>query len=104
MEKFLHFIRRCRQAEITIPILPGLWIFDSYQRLEISASFCKVKVDAEMWDTAEKLKSNPGALRDYGIDLTVKLARALLEDTKVVGVHLFSLNDLSVVEEVVNKL
>lgn len=100
----MHFIKRCRDAEITVPILPGLWLFDTYERLHNCANFCKVKVDAEVWDTVENLKSDPTSLKQYGIELIVKLTRTLIESDEIVGVHLFSLNDLDLVKEIMRSL
>lgn len=87
-----------------MPILPGLWLFDTYERLYSCANFCKVKVDAEIWNTTENLKSNPNTLKEYGIDLIAKVTSTLLESNEIVGVHWFSLNDLDLVEHIKNIL
>lgn len=87
-----------------MPILPGLWLFDTYQRLNSCANFCKVKVDTEVWDSVENLKSNPALLKEYGVGLVAKLTRILMENDEVVGVHWFSLNDLDLVEEIIKAL
>lgn len=103
-ENINKFVYRCRQAGITVPILPGLWIFDTYQRLRSCANFCKVKVDADVWDTVENLKADPASLRNYGIELIANIGRALLVEDEIVGVHLFSLNDLELVQEILKAL
>lgn len=99
-EKFEHFISRCRKANITVPILPGLWLFDTYQRLNSCANFCKVKVDSDIWEAVENLKFDPVSLKKYGIDLISNLMNTLLKNNEVPGVHWFSLNDLELVEEI----
>lgn len=80
--------------------MPGLWLFDTHQRLNSCANFCKVKVDTEIWNAVEKLKSDPALLKQYGIELIARLTRTLLENDEIVGVHWFSLNDLELVKEI----
>lgn len=63
-----------------------------------------MKIDAEIWDTVENLKSNPTTLKQYGTELIAKLTRTLLESDEIVGVHWFSLNDLELVKEIMRSL
>lgn len=98
------FLRRCRQAGIAVPILPGIWPFDTYQSLNNCANFCKLKVPDEIFETVEKYKTDPAAFEEYGTDIITNLVKSLLEIDEVVGVHFFSLNNISLVEKICKRL
>lgn len=63
-----------------------------------------MELDEEFKGIIERFKSDPEALKQHCIDSIAELARDLLEEEEIVGVHLFSLNNVEFVGEIAGKL
>ncbi|GBP88297.1 Methylenetetrahydrofolate reductase [Eumeta japonica] len=51
---FLHYVERCRDLEINIPILAGVYIFETLQQLRSFIKMCRVKVSECCLDLMKK--------------------------------------------------
>lgn len=97
------YVERCRQSGVLVPILPGIWMFDSYKTLKSCCNLCKVKVGEDLLKTVEDMGNDQNLVRDYSVQLIVKLAKELF-DADAPGVHLFSMNKLVLVDEICDKI
>jgi methylenetetrahydrofolate reductase (NADPH) len=88
---FLKFVKDCRTAGITCPILPGIMPIQSYGGFMRMTGFCKTKVPQEILDTLEPIKDNPEAVKAYGIHLGTQMCKQLI-DAGTPGLHMYSLN------------
>ncbi|KAG2491425.1 hypothetical protein HYH03_010213 [Edaphochlamys debaryana] len=91
VERFLQFVKDCRSVGINCPILPGIMPIMTYGGFKRMTGFCKTKVPAELDAALEAIKDNDEAVKNFGIDLGVKMCRQLL-DAGTPGVHLYTLN------------
>lgn len=88
---FLKFVKDCREAGITVPILPGIMPIMTYGGFKRMTSFCKTYVPAEIAEKVESLKDDDEAIKAYGIELGVEMCKRLLAEGTP-GLHIYTLN------------
>ncbi|XP_074654061.1 methylenetetrahydrofolate reductase (NADPH)-like [Tubulanus polymorphus] len=88
---FIKFVDVCRKAGITCPIIPGVLPIQGYQSLRHIVKLSKLQVPQEIIDAIEPIKDNDEAIRNLGIDLSVKMCRDLLQQN-FNGIHFYTLN------------
>ena len=92
-ELFISFVRRCRAAGITVPILPGLLPMVSYAGLQRMASLCKTFLPPDVVSMTDALKDDEEAFKEYGVKLTTRMCQEILEaDIGVTHFHFYTLN------------
>lgn len=65
---------------------------------------CKLKVQEEILETAARYKSDAVAMKEYGTETITKLVEEFLKDEDTPGVHFFSLNNISLVKDILERL
>lgn len=70
---YVKFVKRCREIGITVPILAGLLPITTYGGFERMVKLCRTSVPAEVRQRVEELKSDPDALKAYGVDQCVRM-------------------------------
>uniref|UniRef100_A0A915JK93 methylenetetrahydrofolate reductase (NADPH) n=1 Tax=Romanomermis culicivorax TaxID=13658 RepID=A0A915JK93_ROMCU len=89
---YFKFVQDCRSIGITVPIIPGIMPIQSYDSLRHMQKLSKLKVPQFIFDEVESVKQNDEAVRNYGVDLAVKMCRSLLQSGVAPGVHFYTLN------------
>lgn len=92
INRFLSFVKDCRDLGITVPILPGVMPIMSYGGFKRMTGFCKTDVPKAIADQIEAAKDDEDALRELGIKLGADMCRQLLDSGLVPGLHMYSLN------------
>ena len=88
---YFQFVKDCRAAGITVPIIPGIMPIMTYGGFKRMTSFCKTKVPAEVAAAVEARKDDDDAVREYGIELGTSMCKELLAGGAP-GIHLYTLN------------
>jgi methylenetetrahydrofolate reductase (NADPH) len=88
---YFQFVKDCRAAGITVPIVPGIMPIMTYGGFKRMTSFCKTKVPAEVAAAVEALKDDDDKVREYGIELGTGMCKELLAGGAP-GIHLYTLN------------
>jgi methylenetetrahydrofolate reductase (NADPH) len=78
VDTFLAFVQACRDAGITIPILPGLMPILTYAGFERMTGFCKTYVPKEISDALEPIKGDEEKVKAYGIELATEMCKKLI--------------------------
>lgn len=101
-----NFYIRCKDLNIDVPILPGVFIINSYSSLMNMVKFCKLRLPDDTMKFVEEHRDNKEIVEEYGISSVVNMVKYLLNthDMPVHCIHIFTLNDLNTVEKVLNKL
>ncbi|EDV24348.1 uncharacterized protein TRIADDRAFT_26971 [Trichoplax adhaerens] len=99
-ETYFKFLRDCRNAGITAPIIPGILPIQGYNSLRHLVQLSKLPVPQRILDTIESIKDNDEAIRKFGIVEATNLCKKLLASDDVPGIHVYTLNR----EEAVVKL
>lgn len=102
-EIFLDFERRCREAGIECPVIPGIMPIQNYNGFQKMTKLCKTKVPSTILTELEQIKSDEARVKQYGVDLGVKMCQELI-DNGVRFLHFYTINLEKSVVDVVLKL
>eukprot|EP00897_Mesotaenium_endlicherianum_P007990 jgi/Mesen1/7219/ME000371S06288 len=91
VDRFLQFVKDCRELGITVPIIPGIMPIQNYGGFKRMTGFCKTKIPQEIWDALEPIKDNEDAVKAYGIQLGTEMCQKIL-DAGIKTLHMYSLN------------
>uniref|UniRef100_A0A914EJM8 methylenetetrahydrofolate reductase (NADPH) n=1 Tax=Acrobeloides nanus TaxID=290746 RepID=A0A914EJM8_9BILA len=91
-EVFEQFVRDCREAGITVPIIPGIMPIQSYESIRRIASLSGLTIPDAILKALEPIKENDEAVRSYGIHHAVEMCRRLLSNGSAPSIHLYTMN------------
>jgi len=94
-EDYKAYVEGLRSAGIDVPVIPGIRPLISIEQAESTETFFKIKIDDGL---KHGLKKHG---RKFGIKYFSDMIKKL-KDYKAPGVHLFTLNDVEIVEELMN--
>lgn len=89
-ERFFQFYHDCRQLGITVPIIPGIMPIQGYQSLRNLTKLSKLEIPQFIRDAIMPIKDDDAAIRNYGVQLAVKMSTDLFRSGLVSSVY-FSL-------------
>lgn len=100
------FAKSCKSHDISIPIIPGVFIISSYKSLISMSTFCNIPIPQDILTIVSRNKENGEAVREFGIFQAVEqIKKMLLKNGDLFhGVHIFTLNNLDLTEEVLRRL
>ncbi|XP_038212859.1 methylenetetrahydrofolate reductase 2 [Zerene cesonia] len=82
---FKSFYTKCRSEGIVIPIIPGVFPYESYQEIDKFINTCKISVEESLVET----------IKNYGgIDIIKGLVHQIYSEMDVKHFHFFTLNKL----------
>lgn len=85
---FLDWVKKCREAGITIPIIPGIMPIHTYAAFIRRVNWTGCKLPQEWADRLEPVKNDDVAVRDIGRDLIVEMCQKIL-DAGIYQLHLW---------------
>ncbi|GJN88452.1 hypothetical protein Rhopal_001418-T1 [Rhodotorula paludigena] len=91
VEVFKKWYKACRDRGITIPILPGIMPIQNYLSFRRMTNLCGTHIPEDILSDLERIQHDDAAVKDYGVQLAVKMMRALFEHG-IRGYHLCTLN------------
>ena len=101
---FLEFVDKCRNAGITVPIIPGIMPIYTEKLMNNLARVCGTTITDKIKNDLAKLpKDDNKAVAAYGTKLALEQCRDLLEKG-VDGLHFYTMNRANTVVAVVNSL
>lgn len=92
----IDFIQRCRSVGITIPIVVGLFVPDTYRSLVGMCRVCSVRVSDEDLADFQRLSEDPDVFRRHSIRRCQTMVKELME-SGVIGFQFFTINKFDVV-------
>lgn len=92
VDVFLAWYKQCRQAGITIPILPGVMPIQNYSSFRRMTNLCKATVPSEVLQALEPIRFDDAAVKAYGVQLSIKMIARLYLEADIRGFHLCTLN------------
>jgi len=100
---YFDFVKRCREAGITVPIVPGIMPVTNYKQLQRFTGMCGASIPAEMLATLESIHEDKDAVVRYGVEHALKQCRELL-DLGAPGIHFYTLNKSHSTQEILTRL
>lgn len=99
-EKYFAYVKACREAGITVPIVPGLKVLRSAEQLKSIPKNFFVDIPEAL---SEEILNNPKNAPEIGQRWATKQVEGLLNG-KAPCVHFYVMNDSKLVVDVVKKL
>ncbi|XP_051860822.1 methylenetetrahydrofolate reductase-like isoform X2 [Drosophila albomicans] len=104
-EKIIELIKDARIAGITVPILVGIIVPYSFSNYQIIERITGVRLSPEARIEVEQLSSDDTKVKDYFVQLMVRIIQQILEaDLGIYGIQFFTLNHFEPVVEVLREL
>lgn len=75
--KYFEFVDKCREAGITVPIIPGIKPLTTKSQLTILPQIFHIDLPEELSDEAEKCKDNV-SVKQLGIEWTIQQSKELI--------------------------
>ncbi|ODV88732.1 hypothetical protein CANCADRAFT_128000 [Tortispora caseinolytica NRRL Y-17796] len=91
VDRFLTWVQECRDAGITVPIIPGIMPISTYAAFIRRASWCKVVVPDYFMQAIEPHKDDDAKVRDIGADLVADMCRKILA-AGITHLHFYTMN------------
>ena len=76
---FLDWVTRCREAGITVPIIPGIMPLHTYAGWKRMTTLCKTAVPTAMSEALDLIKEDDVAVKDYGVQYCIGMIRKMLD-------------------------
>jgi methylenetetrahydrofolate reductase (NADPH) len=88
-QKYFDFVDRCREAGITVPIIPGIKPITTKAQSSILPTTFYIDIPEELGDEIEKCKDN-AAVKELGIQWAIKQSKELMKKG-VPTLHFYSM-------------
>ncbi len=99
-EDFIRYEQRCREAGITVPIIPGLKILNSKRQLTSLPKNFHINLPEALVD---EVMENPDHVKEIGVNWGLSQCEKLLNHG-VKCLHFYVMNDAASVSEVIRQL
>ncbi len=97
---FFQFVKKCRDAGITVPIIPGVKILDKTRQLSFIPKNFYVNIPEAL---VEEVTESPKHVREVGINWGIQQCEGLL-NSGIEYIHFYIMNDAIAITEVLDKL
>lgn len=98
-QHYFDFVKKCREADINVPIIPGLKILKSAKQLQTIPKHFYIDFPDEL---VGMINENPKHAKEIGKQWAIKQSQELLE-FGVPSLHFYIMNDSDTVVDVVKK-
>lgn len=75
--RFFDFVRRCREAGITVPVIPGLKPLVNSRQITMLPQVFSISIPEELRGEVERYADSPAKVKEIGLEWTVAQAREL---------------------------
>ena len=98
--RYFDFVRRCREAGIAVPIIPGLKPISTLRHLEVLPETFAVTLPEEL---IREAKAHPEHVREVGVEWTVAQSRELMA-AGVPVLHYYTMSRTTNIQQIVKAL
>ncbi|CAO3689933.1 unnamed protein product [Umbelopsis ramanniana] len=92
VDTFVHWQKQCRDAGISVPIVPGVMPIQSHQAFRRIINLCNTKVPTHILEDLNDIKSDDQAVKDYGVKLATTIVSELYHKYNISCFHFSTLN------------
>ncbi|UTW64357.1 methylenetetrahydrofolate reductase [NAD(P)H] [bacterium SCSIO 12741] len=101
-QKFFEFVELCREAGITVPIIPGIKPITTPRHLHFLPKTFKVDFPEELASELDACK-NKEQIREVGIEWAIKQAKEL-KAAKVPSIHFYTMSRSNAIHRIVSEV
>jgi len=102
-EHFFHFVKRCREIGITVPIIAGIMPVTNVAQIKKFTAMCGATIPEKMLAELTPIADDAEAVIQYGIEWSTRQCHELLA-AKVDGLHFYTLNKSIATRHIVENL
>jgi len=103
VDAYTHFVEKCEQAQLNIPIVPGIMPITNYANLVRFSDACGAEIPRWIRKQLTAYENDLDSLRAFGTDVVAQLCHQLLE-AGAPGLHFYTLNQADATLNIWNKL
>lgn len=103
VDAYTHFVDKCMQNELGIPIVPGIMPITNYANLIRFSDRCGAEIPRWIRKQLAAYENDVDSLRAFGTDVVVQLCSQLLE-AGAPGLHFYTLNQSDAILNIWKKL
>jgi len=92
IDAYISWVKKCRAAGINCPLVPGIMPILTYGGFKRMTGFCKTFVPKEIHDTLEAIKDDEKKVKEYGIQVAIKMCNKLIAHGAP-GLHFYTMNE-----------
>ncbi|EPS96830.1 hypothetical protein FOMPIDRAFT_1167087 [Fomitopsis schrenkii] len=92
VDSFLAWVGKVRQKGITVPIIPGIMPIQTYASFLRMTKLCGTRVPPELMADLVPISHDDQKVKDYGVDLAIKMVRQMTASGDIRGLHFCTLN------------
>ncbi|MEO6882987.1 MAG: methylenetetrahydrofolate reductase [NAD(P)H] [Bacteroidia bacterium] len=96
--KYFDFVKRCREAGITIPIIPGLKPITTRNQIQVLPKFFHIDIPEALAEAFEKCKTDEDVKRT-GIEWAIAQSKELIKE-KVPCLHFYTMGKSEAVKQI----
>lgn len=100
--KFIDFVKKCRNAGIEVPILPGIKPITRKQHLSLLPKTFKIDIPEELASEIRSCKTDSDA-KEVGVKWAIKQCEELIKHG-VPGIHFYTMSASESVEKIAKKI
>lgn len=97
-QKYFEFVKKCRDAGIDVPIIPGLKPITTMKHISFLPKFFHIDLPIMLSNELEKCKTSAD-VRQVGIEWGIQQAKELM-DNNVPVLHFYTMNKSTAVKEI----
>lgn len=101
-QKYFDFVKRCRENDINVPIIPGIKPLTTKNQLTLLSKLFHIDLPDELTDQVEQAKNND-AVKKIGIDWAVEQCQELME-AKVPVLHFYTMGKSEATRQICERI
>lgn len=101
-QKYFDFVKKCREMEINVPIVPGLKVLTAKSQVALLPKIFYIDIPQELLEAVEKCKTDAEA-KEAGIEWSVQQSKELIK-FGVPVLHFYTMGSSDSVKRVVSKV
>ena len=101
VDYYFKFVKECRDAGITVPIIPGVMPILFYNQINFLKETCAVTIPDDYLACLEKNTNNKEKFLKCSVDFITKLCDELMQKG-VPGLHLYTLNNFGIADKILS--
>lgn len=91
VDNFINWVKECREAGITIPIIPGIMPISTYASFLRRANWCEIDIPKHFLEALEPIKGDDSKVRQVGTKLVAEMCQKML-DNGIDHLHFYTMN------------
>ncbi len=100
---YFAFVERCREAGITVPIIPGMKPLSSHRQLSILPETFSISIPDSLRQEVERFTQRPAAVRQIGLEWAIAQSRELIA-AKVPVLHYYTMSKTDGIQQIARSI